>query len=445
MEQDSQQFDVIAAKLKSELSLQTDEEFFHDALKESHDIYEHLQKEYQKGLDEIELTEHDLDLLDYIKGQLPYSFWVLNGLSENLYINTSLVSLQKYSYWLVDDFVTGLCKLGNEDIVTDYNPYFEFDEPSAENDKKEEENDYDIESLIKTIDVLQSGVFMDEKEQVLTELFEEQTRQNKIKIIRHVLSNKKTEYTRTWNFILTDIWWDDELKPDLEKWWSSKDCACVVVKRFPNEYVKEHLFELSQSDYCSVCNLLAKEKGFSIDKSRLRRFEYMQILADNHIHVLDEYADSLLFDHIMIWLHKIRKKISEGKTVDWREYGWITPGFINHQDYQSLLSHWFNYKPSLYELPWTGRLALNLCFMGNTNTVAKLIVWNQFLRSNLQSYSEENEMGTIKLERVAEEFDDNIDRNWRRFIELAIETCPVEKAKIEDWFMPDEDDELKLE
>jgi hypothetical protein len=346
---------------------------------------------------------------------------------------------------LVDDFVTGLCKVGNEDIVIKDNPFLEFDEPIVENDKKEKENDYDIESLIKTIDVLQSGVFMDEKEQVLIELFEEQTRQNKIKIIRHVLSNKKTEYTRTWNFILSDIWWDDELKPDLEKWWSSKECACVVVKRFPYEYVKEHWFELGLSDYCSVCNLLAREKGFSIDKSRLRRFEYMQILADNHIHIDADEADSMLFDHIMIWLHKIRKEISEGKTVDWREYGLITPGFINHQDYQSLLSHWLNYKPSLYELPWMGRLALNLCFLGNTNTVAKLIVWNQFLRSNLQSYLEENEEGTIRLERVVEELDYNIDRNWRRFIELAIESCPVEKATTEGWFMSDKDDELQLE
>ena len=91
-------------------------------------------------------------------------------------------------------------------------------------------------------------------------------------------------------------------------------------------------------------------------------------------------------------------------------------------------------------MPWTGRLALNLCFLGNTNTVAKLIVWNQFLRSNLQSYLEENEVGTIKLERVAEELDYNIDRNWRRFIELAIQSCPVENATTEGWFMSDKDD-----
>lgn len=131
----TKQFDAVVGHLKQELSLQTDEEFYRSALKESNDIYEHLQKEYKKGLDEIEFTENDLDLLDFIKGQLPYSFWVLNDLSENLYINTSLVPLQKYSYWLVDDFVTGLCKVGNEDIVMKDNPFLEFDEPIVENYK----------------------------------------------------------------------------------------------------------------------------------------------------------------------------------------------------------------------------------------------------------------------------------------------------------------------
>ena len=100
MSSNTNQFDAIAGSLKQELSLQTDEEFYRSALKESNDIYEHLQKEYQKGLDEIELTEHDLDLLDYIKGQLPHSFWALNDLGEDLYVNSSLASLQRYSHLL---------------------------------------------------------------------------------------------------------------------------------------------------------------------------------------------------------------------------------------------------------------------------------------------------------------------------------------------------------
>jgi hypothetical protein len=241
---------------------------------------------------------------------------------------------------------------------------------------------------------------------------------------------------------------DDEFQPIY------KEAAHVVVKRFPYDYVLEHRFELGQQAYSSVCDLLAREKGFNIDKSRLKRFEYLQILANNHIHIDDEEADSLLFDHIMIWLCEMQRKVNEEESVDWSKYSrvtpWskyrrVTPRYTDYLDRQSKLLYWFSYKPSLYEVPWVGRYAMNLCFTGNTNTVAKLIVWNQFLRSNLQSYSEENEEGTIKLERVVEELDDNIDRNWRRFIELAIGSCPVEKATTEGWFMSDEDDELKLE
>ena len=438
MEKDSQQFEDIAAKLKSELSLQTDEEFYRSALKESHDIYEHLQKEYQKGLDEIELTEHDLDLLDFIKERLPDSFWTLNDLSEGLYVNTSLVSLQKHTYPFVDDFVKALCKSGWEGKEKDRFPVFENEEPSIECIDKEGEN-Y-IESVIRTIEVLQKGISLVDKEEVLEELFLNQSHQNQIKIIRYVLSNDKTEYTPMWNRILSEVWWDDELKPDLEKWWRIKEAADVVVKRFPYDYVLEHRFELGQQAYSSVCDLLAREKGFYLDKSRLKRFEYLQILANNHIHIDDEEADSLLFDHIMIWLCEMHKKVNEEESVDWSKYSRVTPHYINYLDFQSIFLHWFSYKPSLYEVPWVGRYAMNLCFTGNTNTVAKLIVWNQFLRSNMNSYFEENEEGSIRLEQLAEGFDVNIDRNWRRFIELAIGSCPVEKATTEGWFMPDKDD-----
>ena len=440
MDQDSQQFDDIAAKLKSELSLQTDEEFYRNALKESNDIYEHLQKEYQKGLDEIELTEHDLNLLDIIKEHLSPSFWILNNLSDILYVDSSLASLQKNSNRFVDDFVKALCGDWWDCNENDCMPLYESNETGNEYDDNEGENDKDIESVIRTIETLQKGISEADKEAVLEELFLNQSHQNKIKIIRHILSSNKTEYTPFWNYILSNVWWDDELKPDLEKWWSSKEAASVVIERFPYDYVLEHQVELGQYDYCSVCNRLSKEKGFIIDKSRLNSFEYIIILANNHIHIDDEEADLLLFDGIMTWMHQIHNMINKDEAVNWKYYDRFAPHFNVQQDYQSLLLHWFNYKPSLYELPNTVRFAKDLCFTGNTNTVAKLIVWNQFLRSNLQSYSEENEEGTIKLERVAEELDDNIDRNWRRFIELAIETCPVEKATIENWFMPDKDD-----
>ena len=437
MEQDPRQFDDIAAKLKSELSLQTDEEFYRSALKENHDIYEHLQKEYQKGLDEIELTENDLNLLDFIKDRLPDSFWTLNDLDEGLYVNTHLASLQKHSHRFVDDFVKALCKGGWEGKERDPFPVFEIEEPIYEYNEKKRENDNDIESVIRTIDILQKGIPLVDKEEVLEELFLDQSHQDQIKIIRHILSNDKTEYTPMWNRILSEVWWDDEIKPDIEKCWSFKDAAHVVVKRFPYDYVIEHKFELGQHAYSSVCDLLARKKGFYIDKSRLKRYEYLQILANNHIHIDDEEADGLLFDHIMIWLCDMQKKLNGEESVDWSKYSRVIPHHINYLDYQSILLYWFCYKPSLYEVPWVGRYAMNLCFTGNTNTVAKLIVWNQFLRSNMQSYFEANEEGTIKLEQLAEGIDDNVDRNWRRFIELAIETCPIEKEEIEDEFISD--------
>lgn len=423
----TEDFYIIAGRLKSELSLLTDEEYYRGVLKESYDIYTYLQMEYHKGLDEIELTEHDLYLLDSIKDCLPHSFWVLNDLSEDLFVYSSLASLQKHSHKYVDDFVKALCKGGWDGKVKERFSFFESNEPSNRYHDNEGENDYDIESVIRTIETLQKGLSLAKMEEVLEELFLKQSHQNKTKIIRHLLSSNKTEYTPLWNRIMSDTWWDDELKPDLEKWWSSKEAACVVIERFPYDYVLEHQTELGQYDYFSLCNRLAREKGFIIDRSRLNCFEFFQILANNHIHIDDREADKLLFDGIKTWLLELHQKIRNNKSVNWGYYDRNAPRFIDQQDFQSLLMHRFNYKPSLYELPNTVRFAMNLCFIGNTHTVAKLIVWNQFLRSNMQSFSEENEGVTTKLEQVAEGIDDNRDRNWRRFIELAIETFPVER------------------
>ena len=68
---DEKQFDDIVGQLKDELTLVSEEEYYRKMLNESRDIYDYLQKEYQKGLDEIELTENDLSLLDFIKERCP--------------------------------------------------------------------------------------------------------------------------------------------------------------------------------------------------------------------------------------------------------------------------------------------------------------------------------------------------------------------------------------
>ena len=49
----------------------------------------------------------------------------------------------------------------------------------------------------------------------------------------------------------------------------------------------------------------------------------------------------------------------------------------------------------------------------------------------------------VKVEQVPDAFVDNMDRMWRRFFELAIETCPIEKDQIKDELISYYEDEFK--
>ena len=439
MPNNKEQFDEIAAQLKSELSLQTDEEFYRSALKESHDIYEHLQKEYQKGLDEIELTEHDLDLLDYIKGQLPHSFWALNDLSEDLYVNSSLASLQKYSHRFVDDFVKALCKGGWEgDVTTIKRHGLDEDDGDYVSFK-----DMSLEGVLVLFESLSKGWFWsDETKLMIIKIFECQPHKNKISIVKTLLSpDYNSAYDNSdWPLFclvyFLKFWWDDALVPDIDRYWNDsyelrKECANVIALRFPLDYVLKHQKELERYNYYSVCCRLAKDKGFTIDKSRLHRYEYFSIFARNNIHIDDSEADRLLFDHIMKWVQPMHQHLKEKTTIDWGE-------FLMADSYQfklkEILPYWFHYKPSLYELPDGKYPTLFVCSMGNTNTLAKLITWNQFLRSNIKSFNEEYAHEMLMVKQIPDALVEHVDKMWRRFVELAIETCPIEKASWEDEF-----------
>ena len=461
MEKDLQQFDDIAAKLKSELSLQTDEEFYRSALKESHDIYEHLQKEYQKGLDEIELTENDLGLLDYVKERLPHSFWWLNDLSEFKFSGDSLVSIKEYNYWYIDDFIQALCKGGwdgeimceggrDGKIRVDESPRNKFVEEWSDSLNEEK-----LEDVLMLVGSLIKGRYCCEKEALMRKIIDDQPHQNKIVIMKFILSNTDGDYMYWWHNmcfnILKDSWWDDTLIPIVEgyKGDAREDYrASVIALRFPFDYVLEprHRQDLEFYDYESVCCRLAREKGFVIDKSKMVRSRYFWILAKNHIHVEDSEADRLLFEHIGLWLLAGRRHLSKRKKKDWKDnIDWSRYILLDSDQfrYKDLLPFWFSYKPSLYELPLVKIYALYLCSMGNTNTLAKLITWDHFLRSNINNMIEENGQEMVKVEQVPDAFVDNMDRMWKRFFELAIETCPIEKDQIKDELISYYEDEFK--
>lgn len=444
MSNNIKQFDAVVGHLKQELSLQTDEEFYRSALKESHDIYEHLQKEYQKGLDEIEFTENDLDLLDFIKERLPDSFWWLNDLSEFKFSGDSLVSIKEYNYWYIDDFIQALCKGGWDGEIKEDLYRYEFNEEWTDNPNEEK-----LEDVLMLVGSLLKGKHCWEKEALLREHINNQPRQNKTMIIKSILFNNDDEDMSTWHSvcfdILKDSWWDDALIPIVEGYKGDgleSLRAGVIALRFPYDYVLEpsHRQYLEYLDYESVCCRLAREEGFVIDKSKMERSRYFWILAINHIHIEDSEADRLLFEHIGLWLLSGWRHLSKKDTIDWSRFIRLDSDRVKYKD---VLPLWFRYKPSLYEIPLVKTYTLYLCSMGNTNTLAKLITWDHFLRSNINNMIEENGQEMVKVEQVPDAFVDNMDRMWRRFFELAIETCPIEKDQIKDEFISYYEDEIK--
>jgi hypothetical protein len=259
-------------------------------------------------------------------------------------------------------------------------------------------------------------------------------------IIKSILSNNDDEDMSTWHSvcfdILKDSWWDDALIPIVEGYKGDgleSLRAGVIALRFPYDYVLEPSRRqyLEYLDYESVCCRLAREKGFVIDKSKMERLRYFRILALNHIHVEDSEADRLLFEHIGLWLLSGWRHLSKKDTIDWSRFIRLDSDRVKYKD---VLPLWFRYKPSLYEIPLVKTYAFYLCSMGNTNTLAKLITWDHFLRSNINNMIEENGQEMLKVEHVPDAFVDNMDRMWKRFLELAIETCPIEKDQIEQVF-----------
>lgn len=443
MLQDEKQFEDIAGRLRDELALVSDEEYYRRVLNESRDIYDYLQKEYQKGLNEIELTENDLSLLDFIKDRLPQSFWVLNELDEEFYVDRPLAYLNKLNYRFVDEFIQGLCKGGWDGEIKENLYRYEFNEGGSDNPNIEKQED-----VLMLVGSLLKGRHSWGKESLLRELINDQPRQTKIMIIKCILSDNDDEDMSTWHSvcfdILKDSWWDDALIPIIEGYKGDgleSLRAGVIALRFPYDYVLEpsHRQYLEYLDYESVCCRLAREEGFVIDKSKMERLRYFRILAINHIHVDDSEADRLLFGHIGLWLHAAWQHLSKKDTIDWSRFIRLDTDRVKYKD---VLPLWFSYKPSLYEIPMVKMYVPYLCSMGNTNTLAKLITWDHFLRSNIKSLIEENEQEMVKVNQLPEVFVDNIDRMWRRFFELAIETVPVEINQ-ENEFISYYDDEFK--
>ena len=444
MPNDAVHFNDIAKTLRDELSLLSDDD---QRIKEL-EIAEAL----NKRLDGIELNEQDFIIMDelcilrYLPDALVHQEFGTDSLNAQFY------SLYEENPTRAISVLNKLLKSEPEFVEKNYierTTTISFGRiiPVKPDEKTiivtPEEEQYPIKQLM---DKLQSN---DNQERSDASVFLEmrfwgQSLPCQIQIIKAVLSAKSL-HKRDWLDILLNNWWDDAIMPDVEKAWLSygePECARVIMHRFPLDYVLMHQEELGKADYQFLCMRLAKEEGFNIDKSRLSQIQYYQVLANTHMRLNDDEAESLLFGRVKRLLNRNYKPwiYAVDNYYRYSRTAFDCADFYNNPDkYLKLL---LNYKPTLYFLSdLKGRIQL-LIQTGNTNTVVKFIAWNKYLQQNIPSFLSEESDQKIALQQLGDRFREYRSRSWGRLIDLARETFPVEiKVETKGFLDDDEDNE----
>lgn len=443
MPNDTEQFDNIARALSDELSLLSDDDQRIKELEKAEAL--------NKRLDEIELNEQDFIIMD----ELCILRYLPDALVHQEFGTDSLNAPRFYSLYEENptraiSILNKLLKSEPEFVEKNFierttSILFGRSIPVNPDEKTiivtPEEEQYPIKQLM---DKLQSGNNQERSDaSVFLEMrFWGQSLPCQIQIIKVVLS-AKSSYRRCWLDILQNNWWDDAILPDVEKAWLSygeHECARVIIHRFPLEYVLMHQEELGKADYQFLCMRLAKEEGFNIDKSRLSQIQYYQVLANTHIRLNDDEAESLLFGRVKRllnrnykpWIYAVDNYNRYSRTAfDYADF------YNNPDKYIKLL---LNYKPTLYFLSdLKGRIQL-LIQTGNTNTVVKFIAWNKYLQQNIPSFLSEEFDQKITLQQLGDRFREYRNRSWERLIDLARETFPVEIKVEAKGFLDDSED-----
>ena len=445
MPNDTEQFDNIARALSDELSLLSDDDQRIKELEKAEAL--------NKRLDEIELNEQDFIIMD----ELCILRYLPDALVHQEFGTDSLNAPRFYSLYEENptraiSILNKLLKSEPEFVEKNYierttSILFGRSIPVNPDEKTiivtPEEEQYPIKQLM---DKLQSGNNQERSDaSVFLEMrFWGQSLPCQIQIIKVVLS-AKSSYRRCWLDILQNNWWDDAILPDVEKAWLSygePECARVIMHRFPLDYVLMHQEELGKADYQFLCMRLAKEEGFNIDKSRLSQIQYYQVLANTHMRLNDDEAESLLFGRVKRLLNRNNKPwiYAVDNYYRYSRTAFDCADFYNNPDkYLKLL---LNYKPTLYFLSdLKGRIQL-LIQTGNTNTVVKFIAWNKYLQQNIPSFLSEESDQKIALQQLGYRFREYRSRSWERLIDLARETFPVEiKVEAKGFLDDDEDNE----
>ena len=96
--------------------------------------------------------------------------------------------------------------------------------------------------------------------------------------------------------------WDDSFQPKVKELWETYHeykCSWSIIRYFPLEYIKEHIGEFTdERDYYFICLRLAKDKDYTIDRTKLTDRDYLAILWHTDRTISDDEARDTLFSII---------------------------------------------------------------------------------------------------------------------------------------------------
>ena len=153
-----------------------------------------------------------------------------------------------------------------------------------------------IASLIKLYLDKKSGKVYDARKEI-QKRFDYLDWKDQKRIILAFLQSGKSD--RVWAYGKIYRQWDDCYLEPLKALWERYHedvCAWSVIQHFPIEYVRENASQLEEvNGYYHLCQRLAEDAEYQIDKSKLFDKEYLLVMLNTHREVKEDEAKDIFF------------------------------------------------------------------------------------------------------------------------------------------------------
>lgn len=154
-----------------------------------------------------------------------------------------------------------------------------------------------IATLIRNYTNKKSGKVSDSREEIKWR-FNWLDWKDQKKIITAFLESGKTD--REWAYSKMLDHWDDSFQPKVKELWEAYHeykCSWSIIRYFPLEYIIDHIDEFDDDrDYFFVCLRLAKDKNYTINRTKLSNIDYLAVLFHTGRDISAEDAYDTLFE-----------------------------------------------------------------------------------------------------------------------------------------------------